>query len=73
MNRMYFDFSLTYVGTGIICPHIVNVSVLLGAILSWGLMWPLISNHEGDWYPAKLSGHDFRGLYGYKVPPLQPA
>jgi hypothetical protein len=36
-------------------------------------MWPLISNHEGDWYPAKLSGHDFRGLYGYKVPPLQPA
>lgn len=67
VNRMYFDFSLTYVGAGIICPHIVNFSVLLGAILSWGLMWPLISNNEGDWYPAGLKSSDFRGLYGYKV------
>ncbi|KAG0578467.1 hypothetical protein KC19_4G025400 [Ceratodon purpureus] len=66
-NMMYFDFSLTYVGAGIICPHIVNFSVLLGAILSWGLMWPLISNNEGDWYPAGLKSSDFRGLYGYKV------
>jgi hypothetical protein len=24
---------------GMICPHIVNWSMLLGAILSWGLMW----------------------------------
>lgn len=67
VDRMYFDFSLTYVGAGIISPHIVNVSVLLGAIVSWGLMWPLISNHEGDWYPAGLKSTDFRGLYGYKV------
>lgn len=66
--RMYFDFSMTYIGAGIICPHIVNVSVLLGAIVSWGLMWPLISNHEGDWYPAGLGASNFRGLYGYKVP-----
>ncbi|KAF8702755.1 hypothetical protein HU200_032585 [Digitaria exilis] len=32
-NRFYFDFSPTYVGVGMICPHIVNVSVLLGAYL----------------------------------------
>jgi len=64
---MFFDFSATYVGAGIICPHIVNISVLLGAIVSWGLMWPLIANHEGEWYPAGLSSSDFRGLYGYKV------
>ncbi|KAL2631049.1 hypothetical protein R1flu_015735 [Riccia fluitans] len=67
-NRFYFDFSMTYVGAGIICPHIVNVSVLFGAIVSWGLMWPLIQNREGDWYPAGLNpGRDFRGLFGYKV------
>jgi hypothetical protein len=66
-NSLYFDFSLTYVGAGMICPHIVNVSLLLGAILSWGLMWPLIQNHQGDWYPAGLAETNFKGLYGYKV------
>jgi uncharacterized oligopeptide transporter (OPT) family protein len=64
---LYFDFSLTYVGAGMICPHIVNISVLLGAILSWALMWPLIQKHQGDWYPAGLSSTNFKGLYGYKV------
>lgn len=66
-NTMYFDFSMTYIGAGIICPHIVNVSVLLGAVVSWCLMWPLIANREGDWYPADLGSSNFRGLYGYKV------
>ncbi|CAD6250172.1 unnamed protein product [Miscanthus lutarioriparius] len=36
-NRFFFDFSPTYVGVGMICPYIVNVSVLLGGILSWGV------------------------------------
>jgi hypothetical protein len=30
---------LLHPSTGMICPHIVNWSMLLGAILSWGLMW----------------------------------
>ncbi|CAI9766709.1 unnamed protein product [Fraxinus pennsylvanica] len=42
-NTFYFDFSPTYVGCGLICPHIVNCSVLLGAIISWGFLWPFIS------------------------------
>ncbi|KAJ8771919.1 hypothetical protein K2173_027096 [Erythroxylum novogranatense] len=66
-NTFYFDFSPTYVGCGLICPHIVNCSVLLGAIISWGFLWPFISKHAGDWYPAGLGGSDFKGLYGYKV------
>ncbi|KAE8021304.1 hypothetical protein FH972_007208 [Carpinus fangiana] len=66
-NTFYFDFSPTYVGCGLICPHIVNCSVLLGAIISWGFLWPLISQHAGDWYPADLGSNDFKGLYGYKV------
>lgn len=40
---------------------------MFGSIVSWGLMWPLISQKEGEWYPAGLSSTDFRGLYGYKV------
>ncbi|KAK4346176.1 hypothetical protein RND71_032515 [Anisodus tanguticus] len=66
-NTFYFDFSPTYVGCGLICPHIVNCSVLLGAIISWGILWPLISQRAGDWYPADLGSNDFKGLYGYKV------
>ncbi|GMI88733.1 YELLOW STRIPE like 7 [Hibiscus trionum] len=66
-NRFYFDFSSTYVGVGMICPYIINISVLLGGILSWGLMWPLIEKREGDWYPAGLSPSNMHGIQGYKV------
>ncbi|PWA69348.1 YELLOW STRIPE like 6 [Artemisia annua] len=66
-NTFYFDFSATYVGCGLICPHIVNCSVLFGAILSWGLLWPFITTRAGNWYPPDLGPNDFKGLYGYKV------
>ncbi|XP_057510329.1 metal-nicotianamine transporter YSL1-like [Actinidia eriantha] len=66
-NTFYFDFSMTYVGTGMICPHIVNISTLLGAVLSWGVMWPLIGNLKGEWFPTNLSKSDMKGLNGYKV------
>ncbi|KAK9265463.1 hypothetical protein L1049_016004 [Liquidambar formosana] len=66
-NRFYFDFSATYVGVGMICPHIINVSLLLGAILSWGIMWPLIEKRQGDWYAADLSASSLHGIQGYRV------
>lgn len=66
-QRFYFDCSLTYVGAGMICPHVVNISMLLGGILSWGIMWPLISKREGEWYPKNLSENSIKGLNGYKV------
>lgn len=66
-NKFFFDFSMTFVGAGMICPHLVNVSLLLGGIISWGLMWPLIEKNEGHWYPAGLGESNFQGLYGYKV------
>ncbi|XP_042470551.1 probable metal-nicotianamine transporter YSL12 isoform X1 [Zingiber officinale] len=66
-HRFYFDFSATYVGVGMICPYLVNVSVLLGGILSWGIMWPLIHNQKGHWYPADTPDSSLHGLNGYKV------
>jgi uncharacterized oligopeptide transporter (OPT) family protein len=65
--RFYFDFSPTYIGCGLICSHIVNCSTLLGAIISWGFLWPYITTKAGEWYPADLGSNDFKGLYGYKV------
>jgi len=64
-NRFYFDFSATYVGAGMICPHLVNLSILFGAVISWGLMWPLINNQSGHWYTAPEG--DMQGLQGYRV------
>lgn len=65
--KFYFDFSATYVGVGMICPYIINISVLVGGILSWGLMWPLIEKRKGDWYSADLSATSLHGLQGYKI------
>lgn len=65
--RFYFDFSMTYVGAGMICSHLVNLSLLLGAVLSWGLMWPLIEHQKGDWFPSTLSEGSMKSLNGYKV------
>ncbi|XP_073297716.1 metal-nicotianamine transporter YSL3-like [Primulina huaijiensis] len=66
-ETFYFDFSMTYVGAGMICSHTVNLSLLFGAVLSWGVMWPLISEKKGDWYPRNLKESSMKSLNGYKV------
>lgn len=50
-----------------ICPYMVNISLLIGAVLSWGIMWPLIENKKGDWYSADLSASSLHGIQGYRV------
>ncbi|KAL0715657.1 hypothetical protein Bca4012_064979 [Brassica carinata] len=65
--KFYFDFSATYVGVGMICPYIINISLLLGGILSWGLMWPLIETRKGDWFPSDVDSSSMNGLQAYKV------
>ncbi|ESQ30707.1 hypothetical protein EUTSA_v10011269mg [Eutrema salsugineum] len=65
--KFYFDFSATYVGVGMICPYIINISLLLGGILSWGLMWPLIETKKGDWFPSNVDSSSMNGLQAYKV------
>ncbi|KAG2569726.1 probable metal-nicotianamine transporter YSL10 [Panicum virgatum] len=66
-QKFFFDFSATYVGVGMICPYLVNASVLLGGVVSWGIMWPLIDQKKGDWYPANLKPSSLRGIVGYRV------
>ncbi|XP_044477068.1 metal-nicotianamine transporter YSL1-like [Mangifera indica] len=66
-QTFYFDFSMTYVGAGMICSHLVNLSLLLGAVLSYGIMWPLINHLKGRWFLESLQESDMKSLYGYKV------
>lgn len=53
-----------------ICPYIINISLLVGGVLSWAVMWPLIDGKKGDWYPADLKHSSLHGLQGYKVSSL---
>ncbi|KAI3921108.1 hypothetical protein MKX01_036087 [Papaver californicum] len=66
-HKFYFDFSATYVGVGMICPYIINISLLVGGILSWGIMWPLIDTRKGDWYSADLKPNSLHEIQGYRV------
>lgn len=66
-QSFFFDFDMTYVGAGMICSHLVNFSLLLGAVLSWGVMWPLITERKGSWFPSTLPQSSMKSLMGYKV------
>lgn len=50
-----------------ICPFMVNISLLVGSIISWGIMWPLIEQKKGIWYSANLSASSLHGIQGYRV------
>ncbi|KAL6633873.1 hypothetical protein ACP70R_026544 [Stipagrostis hirtigluma subsp. patula] len=65
-QTFFFDFSLTYIGAGMICSHLVNLSTFFGAIVSWGILWPLISKQKGNWYPANIPESSMTSLFGYK-------
>jgi hypothetical protein len=68
----YFDFTIAYIGAGFITPLAVNVSMMIGACLSWGLAWPLLMNRAGEWYPTGLAYHSFRGLFACESPAFLP-
>ncbi|KAL3742861.1 hypothetical protein ACJRO7_018206 [Eucalyptus globulus] len=66
-QTFFFDFSMTFVGAGMICSHLVNLSLLFGSVISYGIMWPLIDIHKGDWFSNGLEESSMKSLYGYKA------
>jgi uncharacterized oligopeptide transporter (OPT) family protein len=60
-----FDSSLALCGLGIIAPLSIAWSLLVGGVISWGLLWPVLSSKSGSWFPAGLPEWDPRGVYGY--------
>jgi uncharacterized oligopeptide transporter (OPT) family protein len=57
----------TYVGVGMISPYLINISMLVGSIISWGIIWPYLQTKKGIWYDANLQETSLKGLNGYKV------
>ncbi|KAL0321588.1 UNVERIFIED_CONTAM: putative metal-nicotianamine transporter YSL9 [Sesamum calycinum] len=60
-------FGLKAGNNRMICSHLVNLSLLLGAVLSWGVMWPLIGAKKGDWFSESIKESSMKSLNGYKV------
>lgn len=67
--KWYFDFNQLYIGAGFLMPHHIVASMMFGAVISWGLMWPILDGKKGDWYPATLGQGttDVSGLSGYQI------
>ena len=53
-----------------ISPHLINVSMLFGSIISWGIMWPYIRSKRGIWYDADLQETNLKSFSGYKELPM---
>ncbi|KAE9595364.1 hypothetical protein Lal_00031360 [Lupinus albus] len=66
-QKFYFDFSCTYVGVGMITSKLVNISLLLGSIISWGALWPWIEQKKGIWYSEDLPHTSLYGMQGYRI------
>uniref|UniRef100_A0A8I6YGL3 Uncharacterized protein n=1 Tax=Hordeum vulgare subsp. vulgare TaxID=112509 RepID=A0A8I6YGL3_HORVV len=65
-NRgFYLNLNGTYIGVGMIRPYLINISMLVGAILSWGFLWPYIETKNGSWYAANLQEGSLRGPTDY--------
>ncbi|XP_004962522.1 probable metal-nicotianamine transporter YSL3 [Setaria italica] len=64
-RRFSFDFSASFVGLGMIVPHVVNFGLLFGGIISGGIIYPYLESKRGQWYftenPSTLNG-----INGYK-------
>ena len=50
-----------------ICPYLINISLLLGAIISWGILWPWIEKKKGIWYSADIPASSLSSIQGYRV------
>ncbi len=48
----------------------MNASMMLGAIIMFGIILPIANQHAGVWYPPKSTwsnAKDVRGTYAYQV------
>ncbi|KAL2333147.1 hypothetical protein Fmac_014360 [Flemingia macrophylla] len=66
-TKFYLELSAAYIGIGMMCPHITNISQLVGGILAAVILYPFLETKKGHWYPSELEPSSIYGLEGYKV------
>ncbi|XP_040987864.1 probable metal-nicotianamine transporter YSL14 [Juglans microcarpa x Juglans regia] len=63
----YFEFYTVHVGVGMLCPYSTTFSLLVGSILSWGILFPFLRSKRGIWYDSVVDARfDYRGFGGYR-------
>lgn len=67
IDRFYFDFCMTNVAVGMLCPYMITVSLFVGCVVSWGIVTPFLAMKEGVWYSADLGPESLSGIRGYKI------
>ncbi|XP_039841057.1 probable metal-nicotianamine transporter YSL3 [Panicum virgatum] len=65
-RRFFFDFSTSFLGVGMIVPHVVNFGLLFGAIISGAILYPYLESKRGQWYITD-SPSTLNGVNGYKI------
>ncbi|XP_039803748.1 probable metal-nicotianamine transporter YSL3 [Panicum virgatum] len=65
-RRFFFDFSTSFLGVGMIVPHVVNFGLLFGAIISGAILYPYLESKRGKWYFTD-SPSTLNGVNGYKI------
>lgn len=63
----YFDFCMTNVAIGMLCPYMITASLFIGSAVSWGIVTPYLATKAGVRYSADLSPGSLRGIRGYKI------
>ncbi|OEL18429.1 putative metal-nicotianamine transporter YSL7 [Dichanthelium oligosanthes] len=58
-NGFFFDCSMTNIGVGLFSPYNITISMLVGSIISFGVLLPYVTTKAGIWYP-----HGNEGAYG---------
>ncbi|CAN6242755.1 unnamed protein product [Urochloa humidicola] len=66
-HGFYFDFCMTNVAIGMLCPHIITISLFIGSVISWGIVTPYLQSKAGIWYSAELSSASLSGIRGYNI------
>jgi hypothetical protein len=49
-----------------ICPLLINFSLLFRAVVSSGIMWPLLKRKQGDWFTDPTLS-SLRGINDYNL------
>ncbi|OEL24865.1 putative metal-nicotianamine transporter YSL7 [Dichanthelium oligosanthes] len=63
----YFDFCMTNVAIGMLCPYMITASLFIGSAISWGIISPYLATKAGIWYPAEHSTASAGCMRSYKV------
>ncbi|TVU30462.1 hypothetical protein EJB05_22087 [Eragrostis curvula] len=63
----YFDFSMSNIGIGMICPHMITISMFVGNLLWWLVLCLSHTSNNGAWYAVNLKVDFLRDITSYKV------